>query len=789
MNVRMTIPLTPQQPRLGGELQTSLQWSHDRTFSGFVVDPADPGRKFIVELLVDGYPVKCMRAADHVDALANDEIGDGCYGFSFSLADSALDEAAVVEVRVANLGTAIGEPVFVRALVSSGHGSSSSSSGAVRWLGGLRFAGWVAEGGDPVVDILVDGERINQIRASGWSHIGNTEDACAVRALDFHLPERFADGTARRVAAMNAKGEHLEGSPLPFVAYADGLERAVAGSAAAHSEALRSAMFDRLVPMSVPFVQYQRWRGQLPAATVGQCGLKAAVIVVGPGEMDDTLASLNAQDHADWVAASLPETADYGGFDNAAALAFLAGDGAEADVVVFLPSGALLNANALTRMSAAFIDHRHAAAVYGDVDIAGGDGSLWPLAFPAFDYERMLEQGYCAHAFALRRPVAEQVLDGGASNLYRVFNAVLDDGMKVAEAIIHLPGAVATLPSIDLDAAARTLAAATAAHLRRRGSGARVTVGQGRVLPAVKAFRTFDKARVTIVIPTRNRHELLKACIDSIKPALHKRDYELLVVDNDSSDPATLDYLASIDDREARVLRIAGDFNFARLNNLAAAAASSEFLCLLNNDVQALDGDWLDEMLGRMSAADVGAVGALLLWPSGVVQHGGVVLGSNFAAAHAFNDRIDGDAGYGDLLRVAHQCSAVTAACLLTRRQDYLDVGGMDEFRFPVNFNDVDYCLKLRAAGKRVVFTPHAQLLHLESASRGTDRQADRKARFERELHNLRAKWADVLTADPFYNPALSLDPVPFSALAWPLRSMQSRTSAAPHPVTVPPGF
>jgi O-antigen biosynthesis protein len=234
---------------------------------------------------------------------------------------------------------------------------------------------------------------------------------------------------------------------------------------------------------------------------------------------------------------------------------------------------------------------------------------------------------------------------------------------------------------------------------------------------------------------------------------------------------------------------VAGHFNFARLNNLAANAASGDYLCLLNNDVQALDDSWLEEMLGRAAPPDVGAVGALLLWPSGVVQHGGVVLGPNFAAAHAFNERMDGDAGYGDLLRVAHECSAVTAACLLTRRRDYVELEGMDEFRFPVNFNDVDYCLKLRAAGKRIVFTPHAKLLHLESASRGTDQQVDRKARFERELNNLRAKWADVLVSDPFYNPMLSLDPIPFSALAWPLRAMAARTAAPPTPVAVPPGF
>jgi GT2 family glycosyltransferase len=128
------------------------------------------------------------------------------------------------------------------------------------------------------------------------------------------------------------------------------------------------------------------------------------------------------------------------------------------------------------------------------------------------------------------------------------------------------------------------------------------------------------------------------------------------------------------------------------------------------------------------------------------------------------------------MLRVAHECSAVTAACLLTRRQDYLDVGGMDEIRLPVSFNDVDYCLKLREASKRIVFTPHAKLIHLESASRGKDRHDGAAARFGREIQSLRSRWGQLLIDDPYYNPMLSLDQVPFSALAWPPRDMRARS-------------
>jgi len=780
----MTAMFVPQET-IGDNLRTSFQWSHDRTFTGFVYDVNDPGRKFVVELLVDGIAVKFARAADRSE-VPRPRFGDGHHGFTISLSANVLDHAEVVEARVANLGTVIGQPIAVRTFAPTG--PNPSTPGTVRWLGGLRFSGWISEDCEAAIDILVDDERLNQVVPSGWSHVGSAEDAIAVRAFDFHIPDRFADASARRLSVVNSKGEHLEGSPAPFVAFAGGLDRGHP-VAAANSEDLRSAILDRLIPMSIPFAEYRRWRDMLPKPSLGPHSLKAAIVIVGAGEVDDTLASLNAQCHAGWVAALMPRTADYVGFDNRAVREFLTGDGREADFVVFLISGAILESNAMARLSETFESHPEILAVYGDVDVAGGDSSLWPLALPAFDYERMLEQGYCAHAFALRRSAVEHAIEGDACSLYRLFNTLLDDGMQTAERIAHLPGSLATLPPLNLSAASEALAAATRTHLERRGIKAQTRIGRGQVLPAVKIARKPDDGVVTIVIPTRNRRELLEVCLGSLQPALHKRDCEIIVVDNDSNDPDTLDYLSSIDGRQAKVMRLAGDFNFARLNNAAAAAANGQFLCLLNNDVQALDNDWLEEMVGRISATDVGAVGALLLWPSGVVQHGGVALGSNFAATHAFNDRMEGDAGYGDLLRTAHQCSAVTAACLLTRRQDYLALGGMDELRFPVNFNDVDYCLKLRAAGKRIVFTPHARLRHLESASRGADTNVDRKARLERELRNLRAKWADVLMADPFYNPALSLDPIPFSALAWPQRLLTCRTSGRPIPVDVPPGF
>ena len=722
-------------------LRTAFSRSGERRFTGFVVDTDDPGRKFSVEILVDGYPVRVIRADAYVHELTKEQIGDGYYGFSCSLDNAVVNDSAVVEARLANLRTAVGTPITLAR--PSDKVPQLSGSGTVRWLGGLRFSGWMAGRQETATgNALVDGTLITRVRATAWSHVGTSEeDARAVRTFDFHLPEKFADGIVHQLVLTDDAGENIVGSPLVFIAYSDGLREAVVGRGISESELLRAELFDQLLPMSVPFSEYQGWREKFSILSGPSVPLRGAVIMIGPGAMDDTLESLQEQTHADWTAASLPQTSEPSGFQVDHAQAFLDNDGADCDFVVFALAGTLFAPSALQRIASAFDEYDNVQAVYTDLDLPSGDGSVWPLAFPAFDYERMLEQGYCAYLFALRRSTAERSLEAGASNLYRLFNSILDDGSASHADIIHLPRALGTLPEFDRAAAGPVLAAAVSAHLQCRGIRAQVRLGSGAVFPAVRIARTFDRPRTTIVIPTRNRQHLLQGCIDSIRPVIEQKHVEILIVDNDSNDPDTLRYLAKIEKRGATVLRVPGEFNFPRLNNYAAKAANGEILCLLNNDVKALDDQWLEEMLSRIAEDDVGAVGALLVWPSGVVQHGGIVLGPSFAATHAFNDRIDGDVSYSDLLCVAHECSAVTAACLVTRRRDYLEVGGMDEVRFPVNFNDVDYCLKLRALGKRIVFTPHAKLAHLESASRGSDVKANHKERFERELQNLRARW------------------------------------------------
>ncbi|MGJ4927587.1 glycosyltransferase [Bradyrhizobium sp. HKCCYLS2038] len=786
---RQNTSARPPAATKGEELtETSrLALLEDGTLAGFIVDPRDLERRFTVEILLDGVVTATAYADNFVPELAGRGLHDGAFGFAVDIPAAKLAAASRLEARVANLGTAVGHAIDLSS-VEDGFGDPRPNA-RLRWHGGLRVAGWIDSQTESSLEILVDGEAVAQVRAAIWSRIDDPAEPTRgrnVRAFDLHLPERFADGRVHQLTMRKDSREPLAASTM-FVAFPDGLAGMMARIGELPSERLRGELYDQIIPSSLPLASYVSWRDRFPMPEPAASQLQLSVIIVGQSGAERTIDSLEAQSYPSWTAGILeapPPALDADAFEE-----FLDEVAADSDAIVVLAGGALLAPDALARIAAAFDQHPESVALYGDVDLVAGDGGLWPMAFPAFDYERMLEQGYCAHLFALRTNTARVALVVRPENLYRLFNAAFDVPGPAAALVLHLPGSLGTVERFDVATASQYLAAATRLHLETRGLPATVAVSDGDLFPAVRVRREIERQRTTIVIPTRDRLPLLRACLDSIAPAVARSKAEILVIDNDSSDPETLAFLAALPGRGIATVKVAGPFNFARLNNRAAAAVDSDVLCLLNNDVEAADDGWLEEMLTRLAEPDVGAVGAVLTWPGGVIQHGGIVLGPNFSAAHAFTDRMAEDAGYLDLMRVTHECSAVTAACLVTRRTDYLAVGGMDEVRFPVTYNDVDYCLRLREAGKRIVLTPHARLVHAESASRGKDRRADRRGRYERELDMLRARWGEHLIADPFYSPLMSRNGVPYGALAWPPGDREPRLNEPPIARDLPAGI
>lgn len=286
-----------------------------------------------------------------------------------------------------------------------------------------------------------------------------------------------------------------------------------------------------------------------------------------------------------------------------------------------------------------------------------------------------------------------------------------------------------------------------------------------------------ERPAVSVIIPTRDRAYLLEACLKGLFKNTAPADLDVIVIDNESSEPATL-ALFALYEQSGRIRRIplAGGFNFSRACNIGANAARHDLILLLNNDVEPIDCHWLECLVGELDDPTVGAAGNLLLFPDGFVQHGGVTLGAGTVARHSFHFLDPKDGGDRGLLNQRRDMSAVTAACLLTRKALWQRLGGMDEQKLTVAFNDVDYCLKVREAGFRIVWTPEAAMLHRESVSRGADDTPQKLQRFAREERAMYERWSDTLKADPYYNPNLSLIAEEFVLEAQP-RDLAPRSS------------
>jgi GT2 family glycosyltransferase len=785
----MNIPVAVAAPPTGRDLRAVVRRSAPHRIEGYVYDPADLSLRFVVELRGDGRSLAVASAGGFDAALRQAGVGDGCYRFVFAIEPERVP-AGALEVRLANTLQIVGVADAPEAAPLS---PLPAAPGAVDWRGGLSFFGWLDEDGGEEARAFVDGECVARARLDRWVHVGEDRDAIARRAFRMSLPGSFADGRLRRARIVDARGRELQGSPCPFFAFPDGLERWLEMAPDLESERLRGRLYDEIFPRSAPFANFAEWRERLSEIRI-ESGAPLAVAIVGERGASVTLASLETSDEAEVFAGVLPEADSPASFDPSQGLAFLSEAPSNCERVVFTLAGTRLERGALSRLADGWRAFPDAIVAYADLTIAGEAERPWPLAFPAFDYERMLEQGFAAFLFALPVETARKALAAGANSLFRLFNAPFDafegepDSPVLSQAV-HVPGFLAHLPPLEPRRLGSTLAQATAEHLRKRGVAAQVRPGAGALLPSARVRRAARPVNVSLLIPTRNRIDLLRPCIESLARTRALDRNELVIVDNDSSDPDTLAYLDRLARDGARILRAGGPFNFARLVNAGAAMAGGEFLLLLNNDVEALHEGWLEEMLSRAMERDVGAVGATLLWPSGVVQHGGVALGVGFAPSHVFNDRVDGDPGYGDLLRVAHENSAVTGACLLTPRALFAEAGGFDEVRFPVNYNDIDYCLRLRSRGRRIVVTPHARLMHREQASRGADRAKDQLSRNAGELRRLRAIWGEALLNDPSYSPLLSREGEAYGALAWPPRHPEPRLRILPAPLPLAPGF
>lgn len=390
---------------------------------------------------------------------------------------------------------------------------------------------------------------------------------------------------------------------------------------------------------------------------------------------------------------------------------------------------------------------------------------------PDYAIDNLRANNYICHFSVFAR----KLLDG--TELFRPrFDGSQDHDMILrltdrAEKVVHVPKlmyywrshAGSTAAGIDAKPyAVEAAKGAVADHLKRHGF-------EHFQISSTRAFDTIFKIRyqiigspkISIVIANKDHKEDLKRCITSILEKSTYENYEIIVVENNSTQQEIFDYYEELKENEKiRVLTYEGEFNYSAVNNLGVANANGEYILLLNNDTQVITVNWMEELLMYAQREDVGAVGAKLYYADKTIQHAGVVLGlgAHRTAGHSHYKQHRDNLGYMGRLCYAQNVSAVTGACLLVKKALFEEAGRLDE-SFAVSLNDVDFCLKLREKGYLNVFTPFAELYHFESISRGLDDNGEKARRYNRESERFREKWKDVLKAgDPYYNANFSLD-------------------------------
>jgi O-antigen biosynthesis protein len=547
--------------------------------------------------------------------------------------------------------------------------------------------------------------------------------------------------------------------------------------------------------------EYAKWLARRASAAVArddwvaeqiarwQTPLKFAFGLVLPAGTEarlvSTLQSLQKQRYNDWQLHVIVERELPAGFAPDHRLFCHASEGqpitmlnrvlaaSDADWVGLIDGGDRLAPEALFVIRIATEKHPEWTAFYTDEDrIDAANVRADPQFKPDFNLDLMRSMPYVGGLLAMRHAtfaavggfdrrwdgleecdLALRLAEGGnehsfghiADVLYHRFNQSGRSHRPVAEICTDLPRLVQ-------------------AHLDRMGVKGKAEQGFRPLFCRVRYEHDGPKPLVSIVIPTKNQLALLKRCVETVLRITEYENYEVIIVDNGSTSHDAIEYLRLIDEKVAeigtrlRVLRHPGAFNFSAMNNHAVREARGEYVCLLNNDAAPLDGEWLAEMMQHARRPEVGVVGAKLFYPNGRIQHGGVILGIGWgsAADHPYNGAPGDAMGYWGRLQAQQDFSAVTAACMVTRRSLYQELGGLDEEAFAVCFNDVDYCLRVRQKGYLVAWTPYAKMLHETSASlrstvedKGTKEKGERFAREKGEMYR---RWMPMIAFDPAYN-------------------------------------
>lgn len=423
--------------------------------------------------------------------------------------------------------------------------------------------------------------------------------------------------------------------------------------------------------------------------------------------------------------------------------------------ILKLRAGHRLPANALDLYVSKLQHARSPTILYGDQDEISESGERQkPWLKPEWNSEMFLAQDYLSDACLIETELAKSAAKADPSAPRTTPYSLL----LTATAITH--GPICHVPRIVCH---------TDPALTKPDGSARIDAVRAYLQPdgAVVTNGPFDTVRVhwplpialplvSIIVPTRDKLELLRPCISSVLDKTSYPSFEVIIVDNQSVSRETKDYFDKIGNWDnISILKYDDEYNYASINNFAVQRSSGNIVCLLNNDTEVINEEWLEELVRYAIRPDIGAAGAMLLYDDGTIQHAGVVIGLGEAAGHAHRHLSRVEPGYFCQAHIPRLVSAVTAACLVVERHKFDAVGGLDAVGFGTAFNDVDFCLKLEKAGWRNVYAPQAMLYHYESKSRGSDLAPANVDRYRRELALLQQRWETKTYIDPIHHPLL----------------------------------
>ena len=441
---------------------------------------------------------------------------------------------------------------------------------------------------------------------------------------------------------------------------------------------------------------------------------------------------------------------------------------AKGEFVGLLDHDDLLAPNALYEIVKILQDHPQADALYTDEDKVTTelDEHFQPHLKPDFNLDLLRSNNYICHFFVVRKSIVEKAGGfrkefDGAQDYDFIFRCTENAGevLHVPEILYHWrthKASTADNPASKMyafEAGKRAIEA----HLERTGTKGEVSHTQDLGFYRVK-YPVQGKPLVSVIIPNKDEKETLQTCLEMLEKNTGYQNFEIIIVENNSTTDEIFRYYKELSgNRKIHLLRWGKEFNYSAINNFATAHTKGEYLLFLNNDVKSINPDWLEEMLGVCQRPEVGGVGAKLIYPDNTIQHAGCVIGMGGIAGHMFVDMPADRTGYLHKASLLQDMSAVTAACLLMKKEVFEQAGGFTE-ELAVAFNDVDLCLKVRKNGYLIVYDPYAKLYHMESKTRGAEDSKEKVRRFQTEIEYMRCHWIDILkNGDPCYNKNLSL--------------------------------